>query len=57
MFNLYDDVSKRFTDFDSKVYGIRDLWAKKDVGNTKKGRTVVIPGHDVVLYRLSLKAK
>lgn len=56
-FNLYDDVSKRFTDFDSKVYGIRDLWAKKDVGNTKKGRTVVIPGHDVVLYRLSPKAK
>lgn len=56
-FNLYDDVSKRFTDFDSKVYGIRDLWAKKDVGNTKKGRTVVIPGHDVVFYRLSPKVK
>lgn len=35
-FNLYDDVAKRFTDFDSKIYEIRDLWGKKDVGNTKK---------------------
>lgn len=56
-FNLYDDVAKRFTDFDSKIYEIRDLWGKKDVGNTKKGRTVVIPGHDVVLYRLTPKMK
>lgn len=56
-FNLYDDVAKRFTDFDSKVYEIRDLWARKNAGNTKKGRTVVIPGHDVVLYRLTPKAK
>lgn len=56
-FNLYDDVAKRFTDFDSKIYEIRDLWDKKDVGNTKKGRTVVIPGHDVVLYRLTPKMK
>lgn len=56
-FNLYDDVAKRFTDFDSKIYEIRDLWGKKDVGNTKKGHTVVIPGHDVVLYRLTPKMK
>lgn len=56
-FNLYDDVAKRFTDFDSKVYEIRDLWAGKNAGNTKKGRTVVIPGHDVVLYRLTPKGK
>jgi alpha-galactosidase len=52
-FNLYDEVSKRFTNFDSIIYNVRDLWAKKDEGNTKKGREVTVPGHDVLLYRLT----
>ncbi len=56
-FNLYDDVAKRFTDFDSKVYNIRNLWTKQGEGNTKQVKTVVIPGHDVVLYRLSVNKK
>ncbi|MDR0893167.1 MAG: glycoside hydrolase family 27 protein [Mediterranea sp.] len=54
-FNLYDDVSKRFTDFDSKVYAVRNLWTKKDDGDTKKPRKVTIPGHDVMLYKLGMK--
>lgn len=56
-FNLYDDVSKRFTDFDSKVYDVRNLWSKQKEGNTKKMKNVTIPGHDVVLYRLSIDKK
>ncbi|MDR0973394.1 MAG: glycoside hydrolase family 27 protein [Prevotellaceae bacterium] len=52
-FNLYDDVAKRFTDFDSKTYKIRNLWTKKDDGDTKKSRVVTIPAHDVLLYRLT----
>jgi alpha-galactosidase len=54
-FNLYDEVSRRFTDFDSKVYAVRNLWTKKDDGDTKKPRTVTIPGHDVKLYKLRMK--
>ncbi len=57
-FNFTDEeVSKLSTNFDTKVYSIRNLWtkdAKKAVeGNTKKLKQVTIPGHDVVLYRLS----
>lgn len=56
-FNLYDDVARRFTDFDSKVYNIRNLWTKQEEGDTKKVKSVAIPGHDVVLYRLSVNKK
>ncbi|HCK23798.1 MAG TPA: alpha-galactosidase [Bacteroides graminisolvens] len=56
-FNLYDEVSKRFTDFDSKVYTIRNLWTNQNEGDTKKVRPVTIPGHDVVMYRLSVAKK
>lgn len=56
-FNLYDGVAKRFTDFDSKVYNVRNLWTKQAEGNTKKMKAVTIPGHDVVLYRLSVNKK
>lgn len=56
-FNLYDEVAKRFTDFDSKVYNIRNLWTKEDEGNTRKVKRVIVPGHDVVLYRLTLNKK
>lgn len=60
-FNFTDDeVSKRSTAFDKNVYEIYDLWNKTDksLGTTaqsKKLRTVTIPGHDVLLYRLKLK--
>ncbi|TWV10571.1 glycoside hydrolase family 27 protein [Bacteroidaceae bacterium HV4-6-C5C] len=56
-FNLYDEVAKRFTDFDSKTYTIRNLWTKKAEGNTSKIKSVTIPGHDVALYRLSAISK
>lgn len=56
-FNLYDDVADRYTNFDSKVYDIRNLWTKQKEGSTKKNRKVVIPGHDVVLYRLTVNDK
>ncbi len=56
-FNLYDEVAKRFTDFDSKTYTIRNLWTKKTEGNTSKIKSVTISGHDVALYRLSAISK
>lgn len=56
-FNLYDDVAKRFTDFDSKVYAVRNLWTKRNEGDTKKSKSIMIPGHDVVMYRLIFNQK
>ncbi|MFA6813502.1 MAG: glycoside hydrolase family 27 protein [Bacteroidaceae bacterium] len=56
-FNVNDDLSKRSINFDSGVYDIRNLWSKKQEGNTKKSKTVTIPAHDVLVYRLSLKNK
>lgn len=56
-FNLYDEVAKRSTNFDSKEYKIRDLWTKSNIGSTKKSKTVNIKGHDVVLYRLTPKTR
>lgn len=53
--DLYDDVAKRFTNFDSTVYSIRNLWAKQNDGDTRKLRNVTIPGHDVIFYRLTIK--
>ena len=50
-----DDLSKRSTNFASQVYQIRNLWTKKAEGNTKKAKSVIVPAHDVVLYRLSPK--
>lgn len=56
-----EEVSGRAISFTDNIYNIRDLWAadpkKKQCGNTrpKKQKTVTIPGHDVILYRLTPK--
>jgi alpha-galactosidase len=55
--DLYDDVSKRFTNFDSQVYDLYNLWSKQGEGNTTKLKKVTVPGHDVVMYRLNLKKR
>lgn len=57
-FNLTDEeVSKMSTNFDSKVYKIRNLWKHKDEGKTikkdKVWRSLTVPARDVVAYRLS----
>ena len=37
----------------SSVYGVRDLWLKKDIGTTGTPLAAVIPGLDVLMVRLS----
>jgi hypothetical protein len=32
---------------------VRDLWLKKDVGNTKKALITSVNGHDVLLLKLT----
>lgn len=49
---IKDELSGRSTNFDQTVYQIRNLWTKKKEGTTKKTKSVVIPSHDVILYRL-----
>lgn len=58
-YNLTDtQVSALSTDFDKKVYRIRDLWLHQDSGKTIKKkkieRALAIPAHDIVCYRLIL---
>lgn len=49
---LKDELSGRSTNFDQTIYQIKNLWTKKKDGTTKKTKSVVIPSHDVVMYRL-----
>jgi len=51
-FNLTDKLSGRSTAFDYGRYMIKDLWSKKMEGVTGGVKSVTIPGHDVLLYRL-----
>jgi alpha-galactosidase len=44
---------KKFTIDDS--YSVRDVWKHKDIGTTKANITGVIPGHDVLMFKLTKK--
>lgn len=46
-----DTVSKR--EFNAAAtYKLRDLYLKKDIGDTKKPLNATVPGHDILLLRL-----
>jgi alpha-galactosidase len=47
-----DSVSSRDASFDSTVYGLRDLWTKRDMGTTKRPLSADVPAHDVLMLRL-----
>lgn len=58
-FNFTDEeVSRRSTDFNTKVYKIYNLWMHKNEGKTsgknKVDRKITVKAHDVVSYRLTL---
>jgi alpha-galactosidase len=48
-----DSLSQRAVDFKKQTFRIRDLWAKNDLGTTRKKFTGSLPGHDVFLLKLS----
>jgi len=48
-----DSFANREADFTKTTYKIRDLWAKKDIGKTGKKLSVTVPGHDVLMLRLT----
>lgn len=48
-----DSFAKREARFDTTTYALRNLWSKKDVGTTGEPLSAEIPGHDVLMLRLS----
>ncbi|MBL0359310.1 MAG: glycoside hydrolase family 27 protein [Chitinophagaceae bacterium] len=49
-----DSVSKMNINFNSSLYKIRDVWMKKEMGNTSKLWSASVQGHDVVLLHLTM---
>jgi alpha-galactosidase len=48
-----DNVAKTTLDTRSTVYKLRNLWTKKDAGDTKKLFVAIVPPKDVIMLRLS----
>ena len=48
-----DTLSKRELNANTETYHLKDLWLKKDLGNTKKPLKTNIASHDVLVLRLS----
>ena len=57
-----EEVSGRSTSFDTTIYTLQNLWEKPSKKKskaltTKKPLTATVPGHDVLLFRLTPKTK
>jgi len=50
--NVIDTISGRKINSQSNLYKIRNLWTKKEVGNTEKILNAEVPGHDVLMIKL-----
>jgi alpha-galactosidase len=50
--NIADDISKKTLNTNEVVYSIKDLWANKNLGTTKKKLIAEVPMHDVLMVRL-----
>ena len=48
-----DGLSKFNIDFNKTTYNIRDLWARKNIGTTGQKFSATVPGHDVIMVRLT----
>ncbi|RXF69207.1 glycoside hydrolase family 27 protein [Arcticibacter tournemirensis] len=48
-----DDLSRAILDAGSATYEIRNLWSHQSNGTTKKALAATVPGHDVLMLRLS----
>ncbi|WP_207434276.1 glycoside hydrolase family 27 protein [Sabulibacter ruber] len=50
---VVDDLSKRELNAGKTTYKIRNVWTKKEQGNTKKTFSGTVPAHDVIMLVLS----
>jgi alpha-galactosidase len=48
-----DTFSKREAKFDTTVYGVRDLWQKKDLGKTDTAFSGEVGSQDVILLKVT----
>lgn len=48
-----DEVSKMTFDTKQQVHKIRNVWTKKDNGDTRKALKETVPGHDILMLRLT----
>lgn len=55
--NVSDNLSGRATNFNTITYELKNLWGKENLGTTKKTLIAEIPGHDVLMLRLTKKDK
>ena len=51
--HVEDAFSQHRPDFDQHTYAMRDLFANADAGTTEGTLAQTVPGHDVVMYRLT----
>ena len=49
---VFDTFSKRDARTDLVTYSLRDLWAGRDAGDTRKALNAEVPAHDVLMLRL-----
>ncbi len=52
-----DPVSNRKLDASAETFKIKDVWTKKELGDTKKSLKAEVPSHDVLMVRLGLIKK
>lgn len=50
---MADPLFDMAAQFDEITYSIRNVWTHKDLGTTKKNLKTELPGHDVLMLRLS----
>jgi alpha-galactosidase len=48
-----DTLSRKELTAKTTTYKLRDLWLKKDIGDTKKPLKATIASHDVLVLKLS----
>ena len=51
-YTFIDEVTEKSPNFDQTTYKLKNLWTKKEEGDTKKNLKLKIPSYDVVMYRL-----
>ena len=49
---VIDSVANKTLDTKAVPYKLRNLWAKKETGNTKVPLLATIPAHDILMFRL-----
>jgi len=54
---MNDEFSKRILDASVETFKIKDVWTKKELGDTQKPLNADVLSHDVLLLRLSLVKK